>query len=158
MKVILITCSILALGTMPVLAIEPQSQTPVRRPIVIQPGGVVRIYTTTCPLNDNNKAANEQIVVNGTPAPQPPVDYSPCINWATNRVVLELNHGNKYDKVITQRINRLQELGGTDIVKKFLDIKGREFVAALQQQSPEVYQKHSDLLKQLFSSYGLTLH
>lgn len=147
MKVILIAW-ILTFNA-PVLAVEPPSESPVRRPPVVHPGDAIRIYSSTCPINNSRPAANQQIAL------QPPVDYSPCINWATNRVVLELKHGNNYDKVITQRINRLQELAGKDVVKQFLDTKGREFVAALQQQNPEVYQQHLDDLKQLFSKYGL---
>jgi hypothetical protein len=149
MKVALLACSILTFSTIPVLA--QQSEQPVRRPPVVQPGDAIRIYTSTCPLNNSRPTAKEQVSL------QPPVDYSPCINWATNRVVLELKHTENYNKVITQRINRLQELGGTDVVKQFLDTKGHEFVAALQQQSPEIYQTHLDELKQLFSSYGLAL-
>lgn len=138
------------IGTMPVLAMQQQSQPPVRRPPVIQPGDSIRIYTSTCPLNNNRSTANQQLALRS------PVDYSPCINWTTNRVILELTRTKNYDKVITQRIERLQELGGTDVVKQFLDTKGREFVATIQQQSPE-YQQYSDDLKQLFSNYKLQL-
>lgn len=144
----LITYSTLAL-TIPAPAIAQQSEQPVRRPTVLQPGDTIRIYTSTCPLNNNRPAANQHL------APQPRVDYSPCINWGTNRVILELKNTKNYDRVITQRINRLQELGGTDVVRQFLDTKGREFVAALQQY-PE-YQKYAGDLQQLFSSYGLVL-
>lgn len=145
---VIVIAGILTFSPIPVLAVEPPSETPLRRPPVVDPGGAIRIYSSTCPINNSRPAANQQIAL------QPPVDYSPCINWATNRVVLELKHGDNYDKVITQRINRLQELGGKDVVKQFLDTS-REFVAAHQQQNPEIYQQHLDDLKQLFSNYGL---
>ncbi len=148
MKLALFTCAILTFGAMPVLAMQ---QAPPMRPPVIQPGDTIRIYTSTCPLNNNRSTANQRLVL------QSPVDYSPCINWTTNRVILELTRTKNYDKVITQRIERLQELGGTDVVKQFLDTKGRDFIATLQQQSPEVYQQYSDDLKQLFSNYQLQL-
>lgn len=151
MKLALFTGAILTFGAIPVLAMQQQSQPPVRRPPVVQPGGSIRIYTSTCPLNNNRSTANQQLALRS------PVDYSPCINWTTNRVILELTRTKNYDRVITQRINRLQELGGPDVVKQFLDTKGREFVATLQQQNPEVYQQYSNDLKQLFSNYKLQL-
>lgn len=155
MKITLMTGTVIVLIAFPTIG-NSQLLPPSRRPVIIQPGDVVRIQAGQCPFT-SNRPTTEQVVIEGTAAPQPPKDYQPCINWGTNRVTLELVHGLPFENVITRRIDRLRELGGVDVSKQFLDTKGRELIAVLQQQYPDTYQQHLAEFQSLFSTYGLRL-